>query len=161
MLGSLRASCGAHRHGWALFGSGVLAELVITASCGIFKPAQRCRMTLSCMPQDALAAIADRHAGLRTCFVERDGEVLQAVLPAGDPAAHPELHRGRLPADAGCAHSRGQEVVCCACRPCCNPVMQAARRKTLCCCPTACLHVLKGSEQESPLGIQQCLQCES
>ena len=69
-------------------------------------------MTLPCAPQDALATIADRHAGLRTCFVERDGEILQAVLPAGEPTAHPKLHRGRIPADAGCACSRCLGVMC-------------------------------------------------
>ena len=40
--------------------------------------------------QAALACLATRHEMLRTRFVERDGQVLQAVLPAGD-------HKGKLP----------------------------------------------------------------
>jgi len=46
----------------------------------------------------ALAALARRHASLRTHFVERDGTVLQAVLPAGDPRATVRLQRCSLPA---------------------------------------------------------------
>lgn len=47
----------------------------------------------------ALAAIARRHVSLRTYFVQCDGgEVLQAVLAAGDARAAPSLIRRGLPA---------------------------------------------------------------
>ena len=48
--------------------------------------------------QGALHALAQRHEVLRTRFVERGGEVLQAVLPAGHPDAAPRLQRRALPA---------------------------------------------------------------
>ena len=41
--------------------------------------------------QSALAALAARHETLRTRFVERDGQFLQAVLPPDNPAAAPAL----------------------------------------------------------------------
>ena len=41
--------------------------------------------------QGALTALAARQETLRTRFVERDGQFLQAVLPPGDPAAAPPL----------------------------------------------------------------------
>ena len=47
----------------------------------------------------ALAAIARRHASLRTRFVERGGELLQAVLAPYDPRAAPKLRRRSLPAE--------------------------------------------------------------
>lgn len=43
----------------------------------------------------ALAVLVRRHASLRTHFVERDGQLLQAVLPA-DSALVPRLHRCSL-----------------------------------------------------------------
>jgi hypothetical protein len=45
----------------------------------------------------ALAFLARRHETLRTHFVERDGLLLQAVYPAGDPRAAPALQRRSLP----------------------------------------------------------------
>ena len=48
--------------------------------------------------QAALAFLARRHESLRTHFVERDGQVLQAVYPANDPASLPQLQRGRVQA---------------------------------------------------------------
>ena len=51
--------------------------------------------------QGALHALAQRHEVLRTRFVERDGEVLQAVLPADHPDAAPRLQRRTLPASSG------------------------------------------------------------
>ena len=48
----------------------------------------------------ALALIAERHDTLRTIFMERDGEVLQAVLPPDDPRAAVKLQRRTLPVDA-------------------------------------------------------------
>ena len=50
--------------------------------------------------QGALAALAERHETLRTRFLERDGQFLQAVLPPGDPAAAPALVT-RRPTAAG------------------------------------------------------------
>ena len=47
--------------------------------------------------QAALACLAARHEALRTRFVERDGQVLQAVLPASDPHAKLALQRLSLP----------------------------------------------------------------
>lgn len=41
--------------------------------------------------QGALAALAARHETLRTRFVERDGQFLQAVLPCSNPSAAPAL----------------------------------------------------------------------
>ena len=41
----------------------------------------------------ALAALVRRHEILRTQLVERDGRLLQSVLPADDPRALPALHR--------------------------------------------------------------------
>ena len=41
--------------------------------------------------QGTLAALAARHETLRTRFVERGGQFLQAVLPPDDPAAAPPL----------------------------------------------------------------------
>ena len=56
-------------------------------------------LTLKCLPweQDALACLVARHETLRTRFVERDGQVLQAVLPASDPHAKLPLQRLSLP----------------------------------------------------------------
>ena len=47
--------------------------------------------------QAALARLAARHEMLRTCFVERNGQVLQAVLPADNPQAQLPLQRLSLP----------------------------------------------------------------
>ena len=47
--------------------------------------------------QAALARLAARHEMLRTRFVEQDGQVLQAVLPADDPQAKLPLQRLSLP----------------------------------------------------------------
>ena len=47
----------------------------------------------------ALAAITRRHASLRTRFVERGGEMLQAVFTPDDPRAASKLRRRSLPAD--------------------------------------------------------------
>ena len=49
------------------------------------------------VPQAALARLATRHEMLRTRFVERDGQVLQAVRPADDPQAKLPLQRVSLP----------------------------------------------------------------
>ena len=49
----------------------------------------------------ALGQVARRHEMLRTFFVERDGQVLQAVMPADDPRSAPRLQRHTLPAHAG------------------------------------------------------------
>lgn len=43
--------------------------------------------------QAALAFLAHRHESLRTHFLDRDGEMLQAVLPPDDPAAVPQVQR--------------------------------------------------------------------
>ena len=43
--------------------------------------------------QAALAFLARRHESLRTHFVERDSQVLQAVYPADDPASLPQLEQ--------------------------------------------------------------------
>ena len=48
--------------------------------------------------QAALTFLARRHESLRTHFVERDGQVLQAVYPAEDPASLPQLQRRRVEA---------------------------------------------------------------
>ena len=53
----------------------------------------------------ALALIAKRHETLRTIFVQRDDEVLQAVLPPDDPRAAVKLQRRTLP-----AHSSSEEL---------------------------------------------------
>ena len=53
-------------------------------------------MPLSAM-QGALRAVVDRHEILRTCFVERGGEILQAVLPVGHPDAAPRMRKRALP----------------------------------------------------------------
>ena len=50
--------------------------------------------------QAALALLARRQESLRTHFVERDGQLLQAVLPADDARAAPKLQRRTLPAGA-------------------------------------------------------------
>ena len=47
--------------------------------------------------QGALRAVVDRHEILRTRFVERGGEILQAVLPVGHPDAAPRMRRRALP----------------------------------------------------------------
>ena len=47
--------------------------------------------------QGALRAVVERHEILRTRFVERDGEILQAVLPVGHPDAAPRLRKRALP----------------------------------------------------------------
>ena len=54
------------------------------------RPCLRCERAKLAL-QDALAALAARHETLRTRFVERDGQFLQAVLPSSDPAAAPAL----------------------------------------------------------------------
>ena len=54
------------------------------------RPCLRCERA-EAAPQGALTALAARHETLRTRFVERDGQFMQAVLPAGDPAAAPAL----------------------------------------------------------------------
>ena len=59
--------------------------------------------------QGALAALAARHETLRTRFVERDGQFLQAVLPLGDPAAAPALVTRRSTACGG-AHELSELV---------------------------------------------------
>ncbi len=46
-----------------------------------------------CDVQAALAFLARRHESLRTRFPDRDGEMLQAVLPPDDPAAAPRVRR--------------------------------------------------------------------
>ena len=51
--------------------------------------------TLEC----ALAFLARRHETLRTHFVERDSQVLQAVYPTSDPRAAPMVQRQSLPSD--------------------------------------------------------------
>ena len=51
--------------------------------------------------QGALAYLARRHETLRTRFVERDGVTLQAVIPAEDTAAVPQLQRMSMPAGSG------------------------------------------------------------
>ena len=51
--------------------------------------------------QGALRALVGRHEVLRTRFLERGGEVLQAVLPAGHPDAAPRLQKRTLPASSG------------------------------------------------------------
>ena len=50
--------------------------------------------------QAALALLAHRQESLRTHFVERDGQLLQAVLPADDSRAAPPLQRRSLPGGA-------------------------------------------------------------
>ena len=47
--------------------------------------------------QGALRVLVDRHEILRTCFVERSGEIQQAVLPVGHPDAAPRLRKRALP----------------------------------------------------------------
>lgn len=47
--------------------------------------------------QGALRAVVDRHEILRTRFVERDSEILQAVLPVGHPDAAPRIRKRTLP----------------------------------------------------------------
>ncbi len=47
--------------------------------------------------EGALAFLARRHETLRTHFVERDSQLLQAVYPAADPRAAPALQRRSLP----------------------------------------------------------------
>ena len=47
--------------------------------------------------QGALRAVVDRHEILRTRFVERGGEILQAVLPVGHPDAAPRMRKRALP----------------------------------------------------------------
>ena len=51
--------------------------------------------------QAALALLARRQESLRTHFVERVGELLQAILPADDAHAAPALQRRSLPPGAG------------------------------------------------------------
>jgi len=53
--------------------------------------------------QRALAYMARRHETLRTRFVDRDGAMLQAVVPAGDPQAVPQLQLVSLPAGSDAA----------------------------------------------------------
>ena len=53
----------------------------------------------------ALALVAKRHETLRTIFVQRNDEVLQAVLPPDDPRAAVKLQRRTLP-----AHSSSEEL---------------------------------------------------
>ena len=48
--------------------------------------------------QVALAFLARRHESLRTHFVERDSQVMQAVYPADDPASLPQLEHRRVQA---------------------------------------------------------------
>ena len=50
--------------------------------------------------QAALALLARRQESLRTHFVERGGQLLQAVLPADAPCAAPPLQRRSLPGGA-------------------------------------------------------------
>ena len=50
--------------------------------------------------QAALALLARRQESLRTHFVERGGQLLQAVLPADDASAAPQLQRSSLPVGA-------------------------------------------------------------
>ena len=50
--------------------------------------------------QAALALLARRQESLRTHFVERDGQLLQAVVPADDARAAPQLQRRSLPGSA-------------------------------------------------------------
>ena len=49
----------------------------------------------------ALAFLARRHESLRTHFVERDGQVLQAVYPADHPRAAPAVQRRCLAPGGG------------------------------------------------------------
>ncbi len=53
--------------------------------------------------QRALAYMARRHETLRTRFVDRDGAMLQAVVPARDPQAVPQLQLVSLPAGSNAA----------------------------------------------------------
>ena len=60
------------------------------------------REDFCCVPdpfasQAALAYMARRHEVLRTRLLERDGRLLQAVLPADDPAGVPRLQRHAPP----------------------------------------------------------------
>ena len=50
--------------------------------------------------QAALALLARRQESLRTHFVERGGQLLQAILPADDERAAPALQRRSLPGGA-------------------------------------------------------------
>ena len=50
--------------------------------------------------QAALALLARRQESLRTHFVERGGQLLQAVFPAEDARAAPPLQRRSLPGGA-------------------------------------------------------------
>ena len=50
--------------------------------------------------QAALALLARRQESLRTHFVDRGGQLLQAVLPADDARAAPPLQRRSLPGGA-------------------------------------------------------------
>ena len=61
-------------------------------ACCMPKPEQQHQVPIPAR-QGALRAVVDRHEILRTCFVERDGEIQQAVLPVGHPDAAPRLRK--------------------------------------------------------------------
>ena len=82
-----------HRaHAWLELGPCALLQY----ACCTPKPEQQHQVPVSAR-QLALRAAVDRHEILRTCFVERGGEILQAVLPVGHPDAAPRMRKHALP----------------------------------------------------------------